>query len=262
MLVIRPEQYAQLAAYELQGFKGRLKKHLLATFPLQTSMADEGAVEQFVELAISQARGAGIETEATVQSFADHMLLLGSDFHRNPLYTDIAAPLFDTDLISPLQRLDLVYERAWSYLDATRGPDAAALIRAMARLRAWMAMPNEPWSVAPADLVQTLARIFPEKCRAHDAQALARFCGAALERARADGFEQPPAQVLYVCVAFLTGLGFFRDPVVRGGALQYAQALEAESDQTHRTKILGRGVASYLDAMLEAARAASAVTGE
>ncbi|WP_295585942.1 hypothetical protein [uncultured Lamprocystis sp.] len=262
MLIIRTEQIAQLAADEVKRFNVRLQRHLLVSFPLQTAMASEQSLGEFVDFAMTQAAAVGIDTEATVQSFADHMVLLGADFHRNPLYADIAAPLFDQDLVSPIQRLDLVYDRAWSYLDATRGPDAANLIRAMARLRATLGTPKEGWSVTTDDLIQTLHRIFPEKCGAHSVSTLTRFCGGTLARAWEDGFEQPPARVLYVCVAFLAGLGFFRDPLVLGGALHYAQALAAERDPARRTKLLGRGVALYLDTMLAKVRGASLLIEE
>lgn len=254
MLTLRKDQYACFAAEELRHFKIELREHLVATFPLQTAPARPEALDAYVDLAVDQARETGIDTRASVQSFADHMVLLGAGFQVNPLYAGITEPLRDPELISPVQRMDLVYDRAWDYLDRTRGPDGRQLIKAMGRLRAMLSLRGERWGDGIDDLLATLERIFPQKAAAHDRQTLIAFVEQTLRQAHADDFRQPPARTLYLSIAFLTGIGFFADPLVRAGAPEHAAELTHETDPRRRTALLGGGAIAYLDQSLERLR--------
>ena len=261
MLTLRQEQYQCFAADELSRFKATLSEHLLETFPLQTSMADAEALSAYVDLVIHQARDAGIDTQASVQSFADHMIVLGSGFYENPLYAEITTPLRDPDLISPVQRMDLVYDRAWDYLERTRGRDGKDLVKAMGRLRAMLSLRHERWTDDFDELYANVKRIFPQKAASHDRRTLAAFFKATLERAGMDGFTKRTGRALYVCIAFLTGIGFFHDPLVRAGAAPQAAALERETDPRQRVALLGTGAMAYLDKSLEMLRGTSDTTG-
>jgi len=254
MLELRPEQFAVLADSQLASFKAHLEAHLRATFPLQTADVDAAALRDFIDLAVTRSGDAGIDTEASVQSFADHMVLLGARFPDNPLYTVLTAPLRDPGLESPVQRMDRVYDLTWDYLDRIRAPDGGHLIEALARLRAWMNLAGEHVGDSVADVLPILQRIYPQKFGAHDTPALADFCEQALRRAGADRFMQAPARALYVCTAFIAGLDFYHDPLIRGGARRVAEALETEPDPGRRTRLLAKGVSRYLDRVLALVR--------
>jgi hypothetical protein len=257
MLLIRDEQYKQFSDYTLKSFKERMVAHLADVFPLQTGFVDQTAVAAFADAGVDQARTAGFDTEATVQSYLDHMVLLGFDFCRNPLYTEITAPLFDTDIEYLIERHDQMHELAWAYLDRTRGPDAANLFRASARLRGWTADPKRKAATDAPSMLLKLKTIFPEKTSAHPDDLLAQFCSQAGQRAQADGFTSAEAQTAYVAAAFLAGLGFYHDPLVTGAVPDQVQALADETDATERTRLLIAGVGIYLERVIESARAAN-----
>jgi len=257
MLRVRPEQYQALASESRRRYAARLINHLRDTFPLQTGMAEDGAMTAFVALAMDQAMAIGIDTEASVQSFADHLLLLGADFPRNPLCQEICAPLFDSELISPVQRIDELHDLAWPYLEGVRGPDGVDQIQAAARLRAWMANRGIQRGVGLDELLEALRRIYPTRAMAHPRAVLSAFCEEALRRAGEDNFSQTPARALYVCTAFVAGLGFFHDPLIRAGAAAQATALDTETDPGQRTALLWQGVDAYLRQLLEQVQQAS-----
>ncbi|WP_295384033.1 hypothetical protein [uncultured Thiodictyon sp.] len=262
MLIIRKEQMECFARYELEGYQARLQMHLQAFFPLPTGLAGDAAITAFVGGAIEQARGYGFDTVATVQSFADHTILLGWDFCRNPLYSALTTTLFDPDIASAIQRHDLLYERAWTYLDATRGPDAGNLLQATARLNAWLAIPNKRAPTSLSDLLEILALIYPQKHAAHDTETLSAFCREAVHRARADGFQEPVAQTIYASAAFLSGLGFFHDPLIRGAVADHLAELAAETRAAGRTAILAAAATAYAEKVIAQVRAATALDSE
>lgn len=255
MLIIRQEQIEVFKRDELNRFKSRLRAHVRDVFPLQTALADAGAIDEFIDRTIRESRSHGFETEATVQSFVDHALLLGADFCRNPLYATLVEPLFDAEIENLIQRHDLLYERAWSYLDATRGPDGANVLRAVARFKAWLAIPRKPRTAFMPELLQDLSLIYPEKQAAHPAEELTLFCAEAAKRARADGFAEPLGQMIYVIIAFLVGLGFFHDPLVLGAVRDGIAELEKEETASRRTERLTRLAETYLNQVIAATRA-------
>lgn len=257
MLLIRNEQYQIFSDYMQRSFKERMVTHLKEVFPVQTGFVEKPAIKAFVEAGIDEARAAGFETKATVQSYLDHMVLLGADFCQNPLYSEITAPLFDPEIEYLIERHDRLYDLAWAYLDGTRGPDAANLFRAAARLRAWVTDPKRNPAADAGAMVLRLKTTFPEKTAAHSEETLARFCEAARQRARDDGFAECDAQTAYTAAAFLAGLGFFHDPLVSGAAPDQVKALAEATDPTERSSLLATGIAVYLNKVIEAARAAN-----
>ncbi len=252
MLIIRKKQLEKLSEYELDQYKVRLKMHLKEFFPLQTSLASDDVVNSFIELGLEQAQSFGFETEVTAQSFIDHTLLLGSDFCQNPLFTKISSSLFDTEIENLIQRHDILYDRAWQYLDETRGPDAAHLLRAAAKLKKSL---TELIKTAANDLhghVEALKIVYPEKYVAHSEETIKLFCIEGLRRAQSDNFEQASAQRLYVIIAFLTGIGFYEDPLVIGIVPEQVKALLEETDPSNRTRLLTDAAGIYLDSLFEA----------
>jgi|GEM_PF-2799821 len=254
MLIIRKEQLQHLAIYEKISFKMRLKTHLKEFFPLQISLANDGALDQFIESGIEEAQSLGFDTEATVQSYTDHLILLGSHFCQNPLYTEISAPLFDSEIEDLIQRHDILYDRAWEYLDRTRGPDAGNLLRASAKLLKVLPRRSETTSTNPSDLVETLKAIYPEKYAAHTRDTLVSFCIESLRRAQLDKFEQPAAQALYVILAFLAGIGFYHDPLIMNTVSGQTAVLSEQADASEQSRFLTESAELYLDRLFEAIR--------
>ncbi len=254
MLVIRKEQMDLFAARETDSFKERMKEHLTEFFPLQTFFAGPSGVEKFIDGGIRESLSLGSDTEATVQSFLDHLILLGADFVRNPLYEKICMPILDPEAGSLIQRHDLMHERTWAYLEKTRGPDGAKLFKAAARLKAWVSKSGGQASNQVSKIVACLKTVFPEKCAAHSEEEIECFCREALSRAQADGFQRESSQAVYAAVAFLAGLGFFHDPLFREALPEQSMALEHETDADERGRILSEASLAYLDWLLSAVR--------
>ena len=253
MLFIRTGQHAKLSEYQKQLFKKQLAGHLETFFPFQTWVAGKGSVALFVEMGVEQAMADGFDTRATVQSYLDHMVLLGMDFCQNPLYADIVAPLWDKEIDDLVERHDRLYDLAWDYLDKTRGPDAAGLFKAVIRLRAWLSDSGRQPASDTGAMVLHLAAVFPEKAAAHTPQTLALFCGEALRKSRDSGFVQSGAQTLYTTAAFLAGLGFSGDPLCTGAAPEQVKALVQATEPDERSGLLAAWVSLYLDKMIQAA---------
>ncbi|WP_157174428.1 hypothetical protein [Thiocystis violascens] len=262
MLIIRQEQIEVFKRDESNRFKARLRAHVCDIFPLQTALVETAALDEFIDQTIRESRRHGFETEATVQSFVDHAILLGSDFCRNPLYSTLVEPLFDAEIENLIQRHDLLYERAWSYLDATRGPDGANVLRAVARFKAWLAIPRKPRPAFLPELLQDLSLIYPEKQAIHPPAELTLFCDEAAKRARSDGFSEPLGQMTYVIIAFLIGLGFFHDPLVLGAVRDGLAELEKEENASRRTERLTSLAETYLNRVIAAVRSSTTTGSE
>lgn len=93
MLQIRQEQYDRFKEDALKRYKARLEDHLVECFPLPMGHAGAQGRAAVVDLAVARAAAHGLETVATVQVFADHILYLGAFWDEGPLLAPIAAPL-------------------------------------------------------------------------------------------------------------------------------------------------------------------------
>lgn len=233
--------------------------YLREAFPLQTSLAgaDADALPAFCQRALTDALALGLDTEAAVQSFADHMVLLGVGFAHNPLYAALCEPLFDPALVSPVQRMDLLYDGVWPYLETTRGPDGGNLVRALVRLRTRMSHGQQAWTTHRGELLNSLHQMFPEQAGAHPGERLGDFCDRALHRAEQAALEPEAARALFVHVAFIAGLDCLGDPLFRGAVLPPVTALAQSADPRRRGWLFGSAVAAYLDQLLQLLRAAT-----
>lgn len=254
MLSIRKEQFHALGSYQADRHKDEFKIHLSECFPGPVEIAGEEALDAFVDLGIEHAQACRIDTLASVQSFLDHMVLLGAGFHRDPLYRRISAPIFDEEIEEPVERLDLMYDQAWQYLDHVHGPDAEHLFRAIAKLKAELSLPE----TTSGTIGEHLGWIFPEKFAAFDRGTLNEFGAEAARLATTDGFPGPINQLTYISIAFVAGIGFFSNPLILGAVPETVLALKEEMNPRVRTELLRAGTVAYADKVIAAARADAA----
>lgn len=72
----------------VERFDNEVIQHINVTFPFLLNIFNEGLLRKYVKQGISQAKSAGITQRGPVRLYIDTMLILGSQFEHNPLWSD------------------------------------------------------------------------------------------------------------------------------------------------------------------------------
>tara|TARA_R110002050_G_scaffold31363_1_gene80833 strand:- start:734 stop:1531 length:798 start_codon:yes stop_codon:yes gene_type:complete len=257
MLKISREQMTKMSAGILITFKTQLKEHIRSYFPVQSEHLDDANLLVFIDEAIETANYFAISEQAAIQSFIDHTVLLGRNFHQNPLYAELCLPLYDKDISDNIHRLDTLYDNTWAYLDIVRGKDASHLFLAVSRLKSWLESAKALGynSLNIHEIINAFNLVFPEKYKAHSEKVHIDFIREAVSRAIEDNFLQPASQLSYVLMAFIAGLNFYHDQLIIGALKKDTQALSVEHDQSARYEMLLNAANNYLSKIITSARA-------
>lgn len=257
MLYISKGQMTKISASILVNCKVQLKEHVLSYFPIQCEHLDDDSLLTFIDECIETASEFSINEQAAIQSFVDHTILLGRNFHQNPLYPDLCQPLYDEDISDNIFRLDKLYDNTWAYLDETRGEDARNLFLAVSRLKSWLASAKllKYNSLNLQEILEDFHQIFPEKYEAHSQNSHKDFIKATIIKANEDNFLKPVSQLIYVLLAFVAGINFYHDRLVIGTLKEHFEALSTENDQNTRYEVLLHGANIYLTRIITSARA-------
>jgi hypothetical protein len=252
-LKISERQLTALRRQAERDHRDQLGAHIRAAHPASASACGPYGVAALVDLAIARAAERGFDTVATVQSWADHMVLFGAFFDEDPLMTDVIEPLEDRMLVSALARMDAVHARAMALFDRMSGPGGGAALQAAARMNAWASASDATLPAAP-DAVKTLfERIFPEKAAAHAPCVDAAIRRAAL-MAGAHGFDDPAGRGVVALIALMAGSGVLDDPMFRASAPDLPAAVAGTEDRAERVALLRAAAVGWLTAALAAAR--------
>lgn len=257
MLQISKVQMANMSLSVLMTFKVQLKDHIRTYFPIQCEHLDDESLFSFIDECIETASDFSINEQAAIQSFVDHSVLLGSNFHQNPLYSDICQPLYDNDISDNIYRLDKLYGNTWAYLDEVRGDDASNIFLAVSRLKSWLesAKVLQYNSLNLQEILKAFEQVFPEKFEAHSQNVHKDFIKATISRANEDNFVTPASQLVYVMMAFVAGVNFYHDHLIIDTLKEHVEALSTTSEQNIRYEVLLHGANIYLTKIITSARA-------
>lgn len=259
MLVIKSQQIQHMAASGLERFKNRLLPHLAEHFPLRLELGGEAGLKSLIEDGVERARRYGLTSEAAMESFVDQMAAAGCRFDEDPIFASICDPLSDPAMGSDVRRMDAVYDDLWEFLDKAYGEDAENLLQAVSRLQTWLKASGCIAGWSEQDMLKHLEQIFPEKFEASEEAAVTAFYRQCVKRAGSHGFRQPTSVWIYTTGAFLTGIGFYGDPVFAASAARQLAALETATDPHERAGLLRQAVCTYAGRFLAAGTADMAV---
>lgn len=257
MLEISKDQMTKMSVNVLLAFKVQLKDHIREYYPIQSAPLDDECLFTLIDDCLETAQDLSISEQAAIQSFVDHCILLGKDFHQNPLYFELCRPLYDSDINDNIYRLDKLYDSAWAYLEVIRGQDASKLFLAVSRLKSWLqsAKALQYNSLNLQEILSAFQLVYPEKYEAHSQKLHIDFIKQTVKRANADDFLQPASQLAYVLMAFIAGIGFYRDQLYIGVLKEHIEALSTALDQNTRYEVLLHGANIYLSNIIKSAKA-------
>ncbi len=241
----------------LHDVNAQLLEHINLYFPINVALLESSeSLDLFVDSMFEQANALGFQSYAVSQSFADHSLLLGYDFYKNPLYSDFVTPLFSEQLDDEISRFDLLYDKAWPYIEKVRGLDGSCAFIATAMLKNSLKSSafNHFKAFDSSSILSLLINLYPEKYACHSQDELSLFLAESQQRALSDGFSQAPAQVLYSVLAFFAGLGFYHDPLIIGALPSFWPQLSAQEQQNNKFNLLSEAALNYCDAILVQAK--------
>lgn len=253
MFTVKPSQMNMLWEERRIQFREKLARHISTVFSRPAQIAGTKHVDKLVDLALKRAARHGFHTIATVQSYSDHMIMLGAFFDEDPLLMHVAAPLSDPDITNKIARMDKVYERAIVYRQEIEGQGAIRLYEALARLSTYIRSADRIRATSRANLIALFERIYPEK-----ASVMASALHPALDRAEAEqkarGLITPQGHVIHGLVSLMAGSGWLDNPMFIGAAPIEHAALIAETEPIERGKKLHGCVEIYLSSVMEIAR--------
>lgn len=257
MLEISKDQMAKMSMNALLAFKDHLKDHIRTYYPIQSEHLDDECLFALIDDCIETAQEFDINEQAAIQSFVDHCILLGRDFHQNPLYSDLCQPLYDNDISDNIYRLDKLYDSTWAYLNVVRGEDASHLFLAVSRLKSWLqsAKVLQYNSLNLQEILSAFQLVYPEKYEAHSQKLHIDFIKQTVKRANEDDFLQPSSQLAYVLMGFVAGIGFYHDQLYIGVLKEHAEALSTALEQNTRYEVLLHGANIYLSNIIKSAKA-------
>ena len=225
MLTVRNDQMAALAEDVLRAFEDRTYGHLLRYFPHHCDLLGEVQVRRVILHGWRRAKRHGLEAECCVRSYIDLMFVLGGGFDNDALMSWAKEILSDQTPMSQVERGDLLYEAAWSYIrriardyrDENGQPTTARFVGELRQFRTMQdreLTPSERQE-SQASLFQRIERLFPAKCayvgEAVVRQVIARSIEDAVQR---HALTTERGIMLFVMMRFILGAELDDDPLL------------------------------------------------
>lgn len=245
MLSIDRKQYDFLQEALRGAFKQKLAAHVRTHFPRHAALAGEQGVAGLVELALIRAQRRGYAAEREIALWLNMMLQLGVAFDEDPLLPwrgklpDVGP---DGDSFAAL---NAIYDSAEGYLEKVAGPANAHLSAAIGRFvqataQELVVLPSQSTEL----LVNSMARLYPEKYQAADYPTLQAFMQATIARCLQAGINVKDRIVLLILFDFVLGMEADANPLfisalTRNGAETLAEMPLAELLQRMQTLLQG-----------------------
>lgn len=242
MLQIRPEQILVFEQAAAEHFAPRLEQHALDALPGYAAALGENALRAAVREGIRQAAGRGFSTQAPVRLFVELSLLLGSAFHSDPQFPWASAVLDSPFYADELARARRLHDAAMAYLDQVHGPDDTQRNAALER---WLKEPieikadtddkNRSRERFRSTVLVRLEHLWPEKYAWLGEDATQQRLQQWIKDAVGHGLKKEKGVYIYICLGYLLGSGFDRDPLY-----PWAGAVlgDTATDQTERAERL------------------------
>lgn len=177
------------------------------------------------------------------------MLMLGSGFDRDPLIPWAAQQLNDESAGDAFARIRRVFDSSMKYLEDCFGPDNGQMVRTLVRLR------DSKLSDAPqsdglkfrSDLCKLLRFLAPQKFAVDGEDAVRGAIQDALFRALDYGITSAQGRTVFVCLMYLLGAEFDKDPMYPWAS----EALQGRfTDEAGGTEALYAAAMDYVESVL------------
>ncbi|MDX1606084.1 MAG: hypothetical protein R3202_07810 [Candidatus Competibacterales bacterium] len=247
MLQIRPDQITPFVRADAAHYPTRLQQLLQTAYPLQCSLAGPEALTAAVEQGLSAAAGHGFTTQETARLFVELRVVLGSGLDEDPTLPWASAALGEAVRGDPLDRARRLHDAALAYIEPVHGLDDGLAETARQRLL------EEPLELRSGnrDRFKTtvqirLAHLWPEKCAALGDESVQQFIDQAVAAALRRQIKQESAVFAHLCLMFLFGAQYDRDPL-----LPWAGAALAVADPGERARRLQEEALAHLQQRAE-----------
>ena len=214
MLVIRKEQMDVLEKLPRTLFEDQIIQHLNRNYPRECRELGKDQVRVVVQLGIRRAAEHGFRTQRQVGFYISLMLLLGSDFDRDPQLPWVAMILADL-LADPSNLMERLWEAAMAYIDETAGEKNGLLVRALIRIRDFDLASVSEFSPDEFedDMSDLLNSFYPQKWSHQGEAATREMIQWSVESAANCGLQTNEGICVFVTLAFMLGMGFHDDPL-------------------------------------------------
>lgn len=214
MLSIDRKQYDFLQEALRGAFKQKLAAHVRTHFPRHAAAAGERGMAGLIELALIRAQRRGYLAEREIALWLNMMLQLGVAFDEDPLLPwrgNLPEIGPDGDSFAALNAL---CDTAEGYLEKVAGPAGEHLTTAIGRFvqasaRDLVVHPSQ----STEQLVNSMARLYPEKYQAVDYPALQAFMQATIARCLQAGINVKDRIVLLILFDFVLGMQADANPL-------------------------------------------------
>ena len=214
MLSIDRKQYDFLQEALRGAFKQKLAAHVRTHFPRQAAAAGEGGIAGFVELALIRSQRRGHAAEREIALWLNMMLQLGVMFDEDPLLPWRGKLPEISPESDSFAALNALFDTAESHLEKVAGPKGERLAAAIGRFVQASAqdLVVQP-SQSTEQLVNTMARLYPEKYQSADYPALQAFMQMTIARCLKAGINVKDRIVLLILFDFILGMDADANPL-------------------------------------------------
>jgi hypothetical protein len=250
MLYIRPEQMETLNAHSLKMYKDKLRTHLMQYKPYLCEAAGTESLKTMVDLGFQRARSCDFTLSGTIRTYLEIMLVLGSDFKRDPQYFWLMPWLRSQEDCPEMDRARLLRFHVVRYLDDVQGINGVYEIQALSQAQS---ITNEQLIQIsgnyPQNAMKWLESMYPQKCRFIGTDALWSLIHHARKEAIQSELSSPAGAPLVLVLMFTFGSGILRDPMYPW--ITKTLASTYEKDKESQEKKLLRETNDYLKKLLQ-----------
>ena len=213
MLVISSAQMQAFSRQIVAKFENEQLCHFLDTYLVDCRLAGESAVRELIHQGNVQAEAAGFVTRRQASLWIGLHFMLGVDFHCDPQLPWLISGLQDSSISNATMRLDVVFDKAIDYLEATAGPNCIHLSKAIERLRRWdwSTLPDASVAQWESQMCMLLEHTYPEKFAFQGPDASTELIRSAETQAQTRGFDLETGPAVFATLAFFLGSGFDHD---------------------------------------------------
>lgn len=206
MFSIRPSQFAEIEAAQLDRFAHELVDHLGAFAPVHARRIGHEALLRLSHDGIRQARRNGLTLRGPVRLFLELQVMLGSSFATDPQYPWVRSCLEASDANDEMARAMRLHEQACHYHAAVLGDGLEHEQAAIRRLRrsVFEKLPHHPADFA-GEARSRLMEAYPEKARFIGAAAIDALVAASARTCTHAALDSPDARALVLGMMFAFG---------------------------------------------------------
>lgn len=212
MFVLKNQQIEVYKEIALKNFEDKMLNHIKEFFPNHFNMIPEDCIREIIQLGYEKAKGYGFTTQRNVCLYINIMLVVGSNFDVDPMYSWVSTHLVDSGDY-PNVRMNRLSDESFKMLEKYTGSNNQFLNRALLKLN--NSGEELFQKLKESDLNtfgETLKDIYPEKYDVIDYSNLLKVKRQGIIKANSHGIFSESNILVYLILMFLLGSEFDHDP--------------------------------------------------